>query len=220
MSMFSRRGALCAGISASFLLLLAPASAFAGTGAGLFIDAFTSFGRVDDYSLHVASLATEPDPLKERGLSVFGGGNFHGGGVHLAIYGSEVRGGVAMGAFTAQGLDIHHDALPTGISASLGSAWGANWELFIGHEFLKGPVYPYLDLRAVFNVIQANIELRHPDYGVLGATPYNAFSFGVGPRIGIAIPLSDPWVIDVSGSYGLFGAEQTTLVVSLGFWDH
>ena len=36
----------------------------------------------------------------------------------------------------------------------------------------------------------------------------------------VSIPLSDPWVIDISAYYGLFGAERATIVASLGFWDH
>src|SRR5688572_14094124 len=99
---FQRRVAQAATLAAVFVV--APASALAA-GGGFSFDAFTSFGRVDDLSLHIVALETEPDPLKERGLRLDGGGNFYGGGLHGVIYGKEVRGGFGLGVFGADGLD-------------------------------------------------------------------------------------------------------------------
>ena len=205
-------------LAAASALLAAPASALAA-GGGIFFDAFTSFGRVDDASLHVIPMTTEPDPLKERNLRLYGGGNFYGGGMHGVIYGKDVRGGLGLGVFGADGIELRHDALPQGISTSLARVWGVSIDVFVGRELLKGPVYPYVDLRATFDVLQAGVVMSHPDYGALGETLYNAYSFGVGPRLGVQIPLSEPWALNFSGYYGLFGAQQMTIVASIGGRD-
>jgi hypothetical protein len=205
----------------ALLLVAAPASAIAGEeGGGLWLDALASFGNVDDFSLHIAAAVNEPDPLKEKNLLIDGPGAFIGGGFHFAAIGSEMRGGMGVGFFGMEGMTLKHDRLPDGLSAKLGSAWGASFDFFLGKELVKGPVYPYLDLRAVLNVMQTGVELHHEGYGFLGETYYNAYGFGVGPRIGVSVPLSDPWVIDISAYYGLFGAERATIVASLGVWDH
>ena len=202
-------------------LLAAPASALADEeGAGLWLDGIASFGNVDDFSLHVAAAIKEPDPLKNKNLLLDGPGTFVGGGFHFAILGTDMRGGMGVGIFSMEGMTLKHDRLPQGLTAKVGSSWGASIDLFLGRELVKGPVYPYVDLRAVVNIMQAGVELHHESYGFLGETYYNAYGFGVGPRLGVSIPLSDPWVIDISAYYGLFGAERATVVASLGFWDH
>lgn len=204
----------------ALLLLAAPATALADEeGAGLWLDALASFGNIDDFSLHVPAAIREPDPLKNKNLLLDGPGSFVGGGFHVAILGSDMRGGGGIGIFDMQGMKLKHDRLPDGLSAAVGSAWGASFDVFLGRELTKGPVYPYIDLRAVVSILQTGVELHHPSYGFLGETYYNAYGFGVGPRLGVSIPLSDPWVIDISGYYGLFGAERATIVASLGFWD-
>lgn len=185
----------------------------------MWIDAFATYGNVDDFSLHIAPAISEPDPLKEKNLLLDGPGAFVGGGFHFALIGSEMRGGLGVGFFSMEGMTLKHDRLAQGLSTNLGSAWGATFDFFLGRELVKGPVYPYVDLRATLNIMQAGVELHHEGYGFLGETEYNAFGFGVGPRLGVSIPLSDPWVIDVSAYYGLFGAERATVVASLGFWD-
>jgi hypothetical protein len=204
----------------ALVLLAAPASALADEeGGGLWLDAFATFGNVDDFSLHSAPAEKEPDPLKQKNLLLDGPGAFVGGGFHFAILGSEMRGGGGMEVFGMEGMKLKHDRLPQGLSAKVGSAWGVSLDFFLGRELVKGPVYPYIDLRAVVSIMQAGVELHHEGYGFLGETYYNAYGFGVGPRLGVAIPLSDPWVIDISAYYGLFGAERATIVASLGFWD-
>jgi hypothetical protein len=206
---------------AGIFFAAAPSSALAGEeGAAFFFDAFATMGNVHEHSLHVAALVTEPDPLKDRNLLLDGPGGFFGGGFHFVILGPEARGGMGLGIYGMEGMKLRHDPLPPGLTPSIGTAWGMSIDAFVGRELVKGPVYPYVDLRAVLNVMQAGIQLNHPAYGVLGETAYNAYGFGIGPRIGVSIPLGDPWVIDISGYYGLFGAERATIVASIGFWDH
>lgn len=204
----------------ALLILAAPASALADEGGALWFDAFATLGNVDDFSFHVAPAANEPDPLKDKNLLLDGPGTFIGGGFHFAVLGSEMRGGMGMGFFGMEGMTLKHDRLPAGLSAKVGTAWGVAFDFFLGRELVKGPVYPYVDLRAVATIMQGAVELHHEGYGFLGETYYNAYGFGVGPRLGVSIPLSDPWVIDISGYYGLFGPERVTIVASVGFWDH
>jgi hypothetical protein len=207
-------------IVAGIFFAAAPASALADEeGGAFFLDAFGTMGNVDESSLHVTASVVEPDPLKNRNLILDGPGAFFGGGFHFVVLGPEARGGMGLGIYGMKGMKLRHDALPPGLTTSLGTTWGVSIDAFVGRELVKGPVYPYVDVRAVVDIMQVGVQLHHPAYGVLGETSYNAFGFGLGPRIGVSIPLSDPWVIDISGYYGLFGAERAMIVTSIGFWD-
>lgn len=188
-------------------------------GGGFFLDGFGSRGRIADKALHVPALATEPDPLKEKNLRLDGPGNLYGGGFHILLYGPHARGGLGIGFFGMENMRLRHDVLAQGLSASLGRQFGANFDLFVGRELLHGPVYPYVDLRTSFTVMQAGVVLHHDAYGDLGETPFNAYTFGLGPRLGVAVPLIDAVAIDISAYFGLFGAEQANLTMSFGFWD-
>ena len=87
-----------------------------------------------------------------------------------------------------------------------------------GTAFDLGPVYPYVELRAVFDLITIQVKLRTDTYGFVGSTNYLAGSFMLGPRAGVFVPLGDTFFIDFSGWAGLFGAEHATFCAGLGIW--
>ncbi len=213
--------------AALFALTAAPGEASAhddyesddDSGGGFFLDLFGGRGRVSDKLLHVAAAATEPDPLKDKNLRIEGPGKLYGGGFHILLMGKHARGGMGLSFFGMEEVRIKHDPLPKGLSVTAGTQFGANFDVFIGRELVRGPVYPYVDLRTSFTVMQTGVVLEHETYGTLGETPYTAYALGVGPRVGIAVPFAEDFAINLSAYFGLLGAEQANLMMSIGYWD-
>ena len=75
---------------------------------------------------------------------------------------------------------------------------------------------PYVDLRAAFTILQANVKLQADKYGVLGSTPYDGFSFGLGPRAGVAIPLGSVFFVDLSVYGSPIGMEKFASTLGIG----
>lgn len=213
------RRLLCTFFAAMFALL-APAAASAGEeGGGVLFYGQGMFGNIRDQTLSVPWGGTEPDPLRDRELKLDGGGTIFGGGLRAILVTPVMHGGIGIGGFGVQGLSLKHKALSPGLSTSLGSTFGGNFEVYAGKELLDGPIYPYIDVRAVLTVLSAQVELRHPDYGLLGATPYNGYSFGIGPRAGVIVALGSTFFVDLSGYFGIIGAERGGIFAGFGFWD-
>ncbi len=218
-------------LSASLLVLAAaPNEAFAhdqdqeedeydSNGGAFFIDFLGGRGRAGDRPLHIAAAMTEPDPLRDKNLKMDGPSQYYGGGFHILLMGKHARGGMGLAFFGMEGVRLKHDALTPGLSVSAGTQFGANFDVFIGRELVRGPVFPYVDLMTSFSVMQTGVVLKHETLGVLGETAYNAYTLGAGPRVGIAVPFSDDFAINVSAYFGLFGAQQANLMMSIGYWD-
>ncbi|MFO0591578.1 MAG: hypothetical protein U0441_28790 [Polyangiaceae bacterium] len=187
-------------------------------GAGMLLFGFGSFAAIDGLGLAPSGDDIEPDPLKNKHLRLAGGGHLAGGGMRIDIFGRWVRGGVTLSVFGVEGTHLAHDPLANGFRAEPASGWGAGFEVFVGHEFAKGPVRPYLDLTTSVDILSTQIDLVHPAYGRVGRTQYEGWLFGFGPRAGLTVPLGDHAYFDVSGTYTVLGAETFRLVGGIGFW--
>lgn len=205
--------------------LVAPAVAWADSppteeeGGGVLFYGEGMFANIRNQTLSIAWGSTEPDPLRDRELKLDGGGTIFGGGLRVLIIKSFMHGGIGLGMFGVQGLSLRHKKLAPDLTASLDSTLGVNCEVYAGKELLDGPIYPYLDLRVVLSVLSADVQLRHPTYGVLGATRYNGYSVGIGPRAGVVVPLGSTFFVDLSGYFGLIGAERGGVFAGFGLWD-
>ncbi len=188
------------------------------TGGGVLFFGFGSFAAINGMGLGATGDSVEPDPLKNKHLQLAGGGHLGGGGFQIDIFGKYVRGGVGVSVFGVEGTRLEHDKLANGFKTAASSAWGAGFDIFVGHEFLKGPVRPYVDLVGGINVLSVQVDLVHPAYGRLGRTQYEGWLFGFGPRAGLSIPLSDSAFFDLSGTYSVVGSEQFRIVGGFGFW--
>ena len=188
------------------------------TGGGILFYGFGSFAAIDGLGVSPTGDSVEPDPLKNKHLRLAGGGHLGGGGFQIDIFGKYVRGGVGVSVFGIEGTRLDHDRLANGFSVAPSSGWGAGFDIFVGHEFLKGPVRPYVDLVGSINVLSLEVDLVHPTYGRLGRTQYEGWLFGFGPRAGLSIPLSDSAFFDVAGTYSITGSERFRVTAGFGFW--
>jgi hypothetical protein len=188
-------------------------------GGGALFFGFGSFGNLRGLGLEASDGDTETDPLKGKHLRLDGGGQMMGGGIQVDIFGRYLRGGFAISVFGVEGTKLRYDSLSNQFSVRASGAWGAGLEVFIGHELLRGPVRPYVDLVGSVAVVSANVDLFHPEFGKLGRTEYDGWSFGLAPRLGISVPLGENAFFDLSGSYAIVGIEQARLVAGIGFWN-
>jgi hypothetical protein len=171
---------------------------------------------LDNASISVAASGTEPDPLKGRNLRLDGSGAMGGGGYKIVIDSHRWQGGLGINVFGASGYRLRYQPLASGLDVGTGQLWGMTIDMFFGRHWRLGPVIPYAELRLAFSLLQAEVKLRSDAYGTLGATPYSALSVGVGPRVGVMVPISRLWFIDAS-VYGSFvGMEKVAGWIGIG----
>ena len=125
--------------------------------------------------------------------------------------------GFGMNIFGAQGYELRHDPLVQGIHVATGSFWGETIDLSAGREWELWGMRPYVDLRLAFTILQADVKLTSDTYGVLGSTPYNGYSFGLGPRAGLIIPMNSWSFIDLSVYGSPIGPEKVAGTLGFGF---
>lgn len=174
-----------------------------------------AYSALDNMKVSVAAAATEPDPLKGKDLRVDGDGGLWGGGFKLVI-GSRWHGGLGMNIFGASGYQLRYAPLVDGMKVATSSVWGETFDLFFGREWPLWGMRPYIDLRAALTVFQANVKLESDKYGVLGSTPYDGLSFGLGPRAGVTIPLGTYFFIDLSAYGSPIGVEKFASTLGIG----
>jgi len=188
------------------------------TGGGVLFYGLGSFGNIQGLGVSTSGDTVEPDPLKKKHLRLEDGGHLFGGGLQVDVFGKHVRGGFAISVFGVEGTKLRTDKLDNGFKVSASSGWGAGFDVFVGHEFWKGSVRPYIDLVGSINVLSLQVDLKHPAYGVLGRTQYEGWMFGFGPRAGLSIPIGPNGFFDVSGNYSVVGMERFRIVAGIGIW--
>lgn len=200
-------------VTVSFLL--ASPSAFA-------IDAFGGSirghgGVVDvDNKLFPAPSTQSPTPIAgknlhadgTRGAGAIASELFFGFGSYRVGFDSLVAFGNSPGLTT--------DPLSDGFQVGSTSVLAGNIELFFGRFFQVGFVRPYVDLRAGVGYYTTPVRLTHPVYGFLGETTYVAYRPVFGPRIGVAVPLSDIFFIDLGGEASIFGFVRASGYAGIG----
>jgi hypothetical protein len=189
------------------------------TGGGVLFYGLGTFGAVNGLKLGVSDSGLELDPLKNKHFRLDGGASLYGGGFQVDIFGKYVRGGFATSVYGIDGARLKYDTLSNNFFVTAQQAWGATFDVFVGHEFLKGPIRPYVDLVGSISVVSVQVDLNHPEYGKLGRTDYEGWQFGFGPRAGFSVPLGKTAFFDLSGMYGVVGIEKVRVVGGIGFWS-
>jgi hypothetical protein len=171
---------------------------------------------LDNVGISVAPAADEPDPLRGRNLRLDGSGAMGGGGYKLVIDSHRWQGGLGINVFGAGGYRVRYEPLPTGLGLDTGQLWGMTIDTFFGRHWVLGPVLPYAELRLAFTLLEAEVKLRSDAYGRLGSTAYNALSVGVGPRVGVMVPISRHWFVDASVYGSFLGMEKFSGMLGIG----
>lgn len=218
------------------LVALAASSARADEPtAHVAFDALGGVADLDGYTLHTSIGQDTPDPLKDKHLLLRGAGAMLGGEMRITVIGSasnevpgRTRGGIAFAFYGVDHARLEHDPLPGGLTIDPAKLWGAHIELFLGEELQlvkrrRGDgvalLRPYAELRAMLSFLQTGLSLRHPSLGLLGSTSFDAYSFGLGPRLGIEIALARHAFLDL-GAYGsVVGFERAGGFAGLSFGD-
>lgn len=181
----------------------------------------TGTTHVHGLELDVAPGTDEPSLLAGSRPRLWGYGSLQGGSLRLDLLLDSTRLGIGTSLFQIDGVSLRTNALPAGTDARAGTIWGSSFELFIGRELGQGPVYPYLDGRLTFSMVQAQVETYAEPYGHVGTTLYDAMHFGVGPRLGVLVPIGHSTMLDITLSQRLFGGfEETVIGIGIGYWEN
>ena len=207
--------------AAALTLLVAAPDAWADRSEGpAFSRSFVGGSySLNDVALSAAPAADEPDVLRDSWVKLDGSGRYLGGALRGLMIGDDVHLGLGIGMYSVQELQLRSGALPDGLSVDPDAGiFGMGFELFFGHTVDLESAHPYLELRTVLNIVSAEVQIHSRDYGLMGSTPYNAFAYTLGPRLGVAIPISRNAYLDVAADAGL-GAERFGLRIGLGYKD-
>jgi hypothetical protein len=216
----NRRHRTALAFGASFLVTaLSAVPALAGdSGVGVLVYGFGSFAKIHGLDVGSSDGSVQLDPLKDKHFELEGGGYLGGGGFKIDGFVEGVRLGVGLSVFGVEGTKLRHDGLDHDFYVTASGGWGANLDLHLGYEFLRGPVRPYLDLVGSFGALSLNVDLMHPEFGRLGRTEYSGWQFGFGPRAGLVIPIGKSGYFDLSGTYGVAGMERFRIAGGIGLW--
>lgn len=176
--------------------------------------------RAEEYGLHAAPLSRELQPLAGKNPRFNSREYIGGAGLRFTAQSNHgFRFGLGMGWFHLTEMELLHDELAPGLTATLSRPLMLNYELSIGKAFDATHFYPYLDAKFALNVITTHIDLSDANLGHLGSEEYHALSFTLAPRLGAFVPIDGDWFVDVGAQYGAFGIESAGFYVGLGTWD-
>ncbi len=210
--------ALSLSVGIAVLACAAPASADTFGGQLHYV---LGQGDLDGVELDSPAALSAPELLTDRRPRLRGQGTFEGVGVRGELLTDNWRLGVGSSVYGFSNTGLRLDSLPWGVSADLTQLWGTSSEVFVGHEIKQGPVYPYIDARLSFHVLQAQIETRTTSHGHVGTNALTAFSVGIGPRFGALVPIGHSLMLDIYAYRQIVGGfEQLTVGVGVAFWEN
>lgn len=103
----------------------------------------------------------------------------------------------------------------------VGDGFGGSLEWLIGYELMQGPVYLYADVRTMLQGFEAPVKLRDDVTGDETSSDYGRWSVGMGPRLGMLVPVGLSLMIDLAMYQRVIGGlEETTAFVGLGYWEN
>jgi hypothetical protein len=169
------------------------------------------------FPLKVAPAATGPSLLEGDSVRLNGTGDFWGGVYRTGATLGGWRFGAGVGFGGVHGLSYVARPLPDNWSLKVGNIWAGMMELYGGYAWGKYKnVRPYLEIRGGLTFLQSQIGLIHPVYGELGASPHNAYLGVLSGRVGLLVPLSEYFFLDMAVGYGIVGQEKQSFVIGLG----
>lgn len=143
------------------------------------------------------------------------GGTQVGAGARTTVVYHRMRGSLGFGAFGIRGAAYETDLQQPVTSATSG---GAYFELAAGYEFRVGPVFPYADLRGDFGFANLTMQVRTPQCGDQLQPLSPKMYVGLGPSVGLFIPIVGYFFVDVSGYAGVIGERGLSGFGGVGAW--
>ncbi|MFW5740868.1 MAG: hypothetical protein ACOC1F_10935 [Myxococcota bacterium] len=132
----------------------------------------------------------------------------------------DLRVGGALMVFGVRGLQFAPAASGSAFTGWIDDGFGGSVEGFVGYEIMQGPVYLYGDARAVIQAFEAPVTIQNAD-GSEATSDYGRASLGVGPRLGMLVPIGHSLMLDLAIYQRVLGGlERTTAFVGLGYWEN
>jgi hypothetical protein len=171
-----------------------------------------------DHEMHPAPGSDDVDAIRHLAPRLDGERGYIGSGLRVFYQGRYARAGGTVGAFVIdRGLTRMHGAPARDLLMRIDASWGGHFEAFAGGQLELQPVFPYADLVGFLDVVQSRYELYSTTEGVLATPAYNAYLFGVGPRLGIIVPISPNIYLDLSATGGVVGANRFMFTAGFGY---
>ena len=154
-----------------------------------------------------------PEPVGGS-VRVVDGGTKVGGGSHTTVLYDRMRGSLGFGVFGIPGV-----RLATGMEGVSGAtSSGFYVETAFGYELRLGPIFPYADLRASFEMANVLLRVDEPPCGERYLPMSGRKYLVLGPSLGVFVPVSDFLFVDVSGYAGVLGERSFGGFGGLGVW--
>lgn len=185
--------------------------------------AFTLHGMTgamiaNDHTMRLAPGSDAPDVVRHITPRLDGDRGYLGSGLRGFYQGEYVRAGGTVGAFFVdRGLTDLGRAAPEGVTMRTDTSWGAHLEVFAGGQINLKPVFPYLDVVGFLDIVQTRYTVFAVGGDVLGRPSYNAYLFGVGPRLGVILPITENVYLDLAVGGGVVGANRFLFSAGFGY---
>jgi hypothetical protein len=210
---WARQPSVVFGSGVALTLVLSCALAWADDAASIGVHGFYARSSVESMELEPIDSDDVPGELQGIELELDGPGQLSGGGLRIVRnFADRFRFGTEMSAWGMSDVKLRPRSStvldPTTVIRG-DRAWGMRFEVFLGLELLQGPVYPYVDLVGSSDISLVRLTLQSPlmELGAATPTSYRAIAFGLGPRIGLMVPVTSWLAVDASGYHRFIGGQ-------------
>jgi len=211
----SSRFKLSGGLTVAFVMLTSTAHAdtFGGQLHGV-----RAKGALDGAAIDSTG---ERDARLPSSLELAGDGTLVGADFRFDWMFDDLRLGGALMVFGVRDLRLASPRVGQDLAISVGDGFGGSLEWLIGYELMQGPVYLYADVRTMLQGFEAPVMLRDELMGDETSSDYGRWSVGMGPRLGMLVPVGHSLMIDLAMYQRVIGGlEETTGFVGLGYWEN
>ena len=154
-------------------------------------------------------------------LELDGDGSLIGADFRFDWMFDDLRLGAGLMVFGVREMHLASPRVGQDLAISVGDGFGGSLEWLIGYELMQGPVYLYADVRTVLQGFEAPVAVLDEVTGEESSYDYGRWSVGMGPRLGMLVPVGHSLMIDLAMYQRVIGGlEETTAFVGLGYWEN
>jgi hypothetical protein len=172
----------------------------------------------DAQPMEVAPGRGAPIDLDSLAPVLDGDAAFIGSGLRIFFQGEHMRLGGTLGLLLVnRGLTQLGGRVPAGYTMRADTSFGGHFEVFAGGQVDFRPLFPYLDAVGWLDIVHTEYELFEDGGPKVGDPAFNAYAFGVGPRLGLIIPVSETIYVDLAATGGVIGMNRFMFTAGFGF---
>ncbi len=187
-------------------------------GASFALVGITGVFVADARPMGLAPASAAPSALADFAPVLDGSGSYLGSGLRAFYHGRYARAGLTGGLYLVdRGLTRQTGSLPPEVQVYGDVSWGGQVELFVGGQIDLRPLFPYLDVAGWLDIVQTRFDVYADEQGLIATPAYNEYAFGVGPRVGFVLPISDSIYLDLGARAGLIGMNRFGFTAGFGY---